>query len=371
MPAVETVTVLITDLVGSTGLASRVGPAAADELRHEHFALLREAIAGHRRRGGEEHGRRADGRLPGRRGRGRLRRGDPAADRAPQPHGARAARRSGSASRWATRPARTATTSACRWSRRRASATRRRAARSWPRSSSGSIGGRDGHAVLAGRRAGAAGLPEPVPAYEVAWEPAPRVARRAAAAAAPARRARRSATSVARRSARGVAERWEAVTRRAGGRRCSSRASRGSARRASPRTRRCELHGRRAPRCSSGTAPRSSARPTPPGSRRCATSVEHAPDAGARPHVERHGGELARLVPVLRAPRARRPGAARRPIPRRSATCCSRRSSACSRQLERRGAARARPRRPPLGRPADARAPQARDRRDARRAACS
>jgi class 3 adenylate cyclase len=44
MPSVETVTVLITDLVDSTGLESRIGPGAADELRDEHFALLRAAI---------------------------------------------------------------------------------------------------------------------------------------------------------------------------------------------------------------------------------------------------------------------------------------------------------------------------------------
>jgi class 3 adenylate cyclase/tetratricopeptide (TPR) repeat protein len=44
MVSVETVTVLITDLVGSTGLMSRIGPRAADELRQEHFALLRGAI---------------------------------------------------------------------------------------------------------------------------------------------------------------------------------------------------------------------------------------------------------------------------------------------------------------------------------------
>jgi class 3 adenylate cyclase len=42
--SVETITVLITDLVGSTGLETRVGPSAADELRDEHFALLRGAI---------------------------------------------------------------------------------------------------------------------------------------------------------------------------------------------------------------------------------------------------------------------------------------------------------------------------------------
>ena len=44
MPDVETVSVLITDLVGSTDVASRVGPIAADELRKDHFAQLREAI---------------------------------------------------------------------------------------------------------------------------------------------------------------------------------------------------------------------------------------------------------------------------------------------------------------------------------------
>ena len=44
MDPVETVTVLFTDLVGSTGMASRIGPAAAEEIRLEHFGLLREAI---------------------------------------------------------------------------------------------------------------------------------------------------------------------------------------------------------------------------------------------------------------------------------------------------------------------------------------
>jgi class 3 adenylate cyclase len=46
MPTVETVTVLITDLVGSTGREARLGPAAADELRRDHFGVLREAIGG-------------------------------------------------------------------------------------------------------------------------------------------------------------------------------------------------------------------------------------------------------------------------------------------------------------------------------------
>jgi class 3 adenylate cyclase len=45
MDAVETVTILFTDLVGSTGLESRVGPAVASRWRGEHFALLKAEIA--------------------------------------------------------------------------------------------------------------------------------------------------------------------------------------------------------------------------------------------------------------------------------------------------------------------------------------
>src|ERR671930_91817 len=44
MSPFATVTMLITDLVGSTGLATRIGPAAAETLRRDHFELLREAI---------------------------------------------------------------------------------------------------------------------------------------------------------------------------------------------------------------------------------------------------------------------------------------------------------------------------------------
>ena len=44
MESVELATILLTDLVGSTRLATSVGPVRADELREEHFALLRDAI---------------------------------------------------------------------------------------------------------------------------------------------------------------------------------------------------------------------------------------------------------------------------------------------------------------------------------------
>jgi len=43
--SVELATILLTDLVGSTRLSSSVGPVRADELREEHFQLLREAIS--------------------------------------------------------------------------------------------------------------------------------------------------------------------------------------------------------------------------------------------------------------------------------------------------------------------------------------
>jgi class 3 adenylate cyclase len=43
--SVELATILLTDLVGSTRPATSVGPVRADELREEHFELLREAIA--------------------------------------------------------------------------------------------------------------------------------------------------------------------------------------------------------------------------------------------------------------------------------------------------------------------------------------
>lgn len=42
--SVELATILLTDLVGSTRLATSVGPVRADQLREEHFGLLRDAI---------------------------------------------------------------------------------------------------------------------------------------------------------------------------------------------------------------------------------------------------------------------------------------------------------------------------------------
>ena len=41
----EHITVLFTDLVGSTELQSALAPRVADELRNRHFSALRQAIA--------------------------------------------------------------------------------------------------------------------------------------------------------------------------------------------------------------------------------------------------------------------------------------------------------------------------------------
>ena len=56
--SVELATIWLVDLVGSTKLATAVGPAQADELRDEYFALLREAIE---RSGGREFKNTGDG----------------------------------------------------------------------------------------------------------------------------------------------------------------------------------------------------------------------------------------------------------------------------------------------------------------------
>jgi class 3 adenylate cyclase len=41
----ESVTVLFTDMVRSTALATSLAPDAADEFRREHFSILRQAVA--------------------------------------------------------------------------------------------------------------------------------------------------------------------------------------------------------------------------------------------------------------------------------------------------------------------------------------
>src|SRR4051794_950546 len=47
MPSTETVTVLFSDVVGSTALLERFGPEEADRMRREHFVALRAAVSAH------------------------------------------------------------------------------------------------------------------------------------------------------------------------------------------------------------------------------------------------------------------------------------------------------------------------------------
>src|SRR3954466_12505915 len=64
--SIELATILVTDLVGSTRLATSVGPVRADELRDEHFEVLRESIGAS---GGHEFKDTGDGLIRARRGR--------------------------------------------------------------------------------------------------------------------------------------------------------------------------------------------------------------------------------------------------------------------------------------------------------------
>ena len=43
--AIESATILFTDLVGSTELSQRLSPDVAEEVRRGHFSILRQAIA--------------------------------------------------------------------------------------------------------------------------------------------------------------------------------------------------------------------------------------------------------------------------------------------------------------------------------------
>jgi adenylate cyclase len=172
MPGVETVTVLITDLVGSTGLASRVGPAAADDLRREHFAVLRDAV---RAAEGEEVKSTGDGLMV-------VFRGASAAVACAVAIQQRMERRN----RTASEPL------AIRVGVALGDATCEdgdyfgipvvEASRLCDQAAGGQIlatelvrliGGRDGHAFSSVGELTLRGLPQAVPAYDVSWEPVP------------------------------------------------------------------------------------------------------------------------------------------------------------------------------------------------------
>ena len=50
----ENLAILFTDVVGSTELSQRLSPEVAEEVRREHFSILRQAIAEGGRHRGEE-----------------------------------------------------------------------------------------------------------------------------------------------------------------------------------------------------------------------------------------------------------------------------------------------------------------------------
>ena len=62
---VETLTVLFTDLVGSTALRSRIGEEQSDHLRYTHNSLVRDAINTAGGRVVDQPGRRGDGHVRG------------------------------------------------------------------------------------------------------------------------------------------------------------------------------------------------------------------------------------------------------------------------------------------------------------------
>ncbi|HEY5024158.1 MAG TPA: adenylate/guanylate cyclase domain-containing protein [Acidimicrobiales bacterium] len=45
MATTENITVLFTDLVGSTELSASLSPEASDDVRRRHFSVLRQAVA--------------------------------------------------------------------------------------------------------------------------------------------------------------------------------------------------------------------------------------------------------------------------------------------------------------------------------------
>jgi class 3 adenylate cyclase len=295
MPAVETVTVLITDLVGSTGLAARVGPAAADELRREHFTVLRQAI---RAADGEEVKNTGDGLMV-------VFRGAAAAVACAVAMQQRMERRNRAAAEpLATRVGIALGDATCEdgdfFGMPVVEATRL-----CDRAAGGQIlttdlvrliGGRDGHGFSPVGELTLRGLPDPVPAFEVAWEPAPEWRDELPL---PSRlRAVPAAAYVGREPERdGLRARWEAV--RNGHRQALLVAGEpgiGKTRFATHAA--LELHSDGAT-VLFGHSPEEVGAPYAAWFQALCHAVEHAPADALALHVERHGGELARLVPLL------------------------------------------------------------------------
>src|SRR5919201_2902598 len=304
MADVETVSVLVTDLVGSTSLASRVGPVEADALRQEHFGLLRQAIAAC---DGEEVKTTGDGLMVVFR-----------AAAGAVGCAVSIQQRMEQRNRGASEPL------AIRVGLALGDATFDRgdyfgvavvqAARPCDRAAGGQIlatdlvravGGRDGHEFRPIGPVELRGLPDPVAAYEVAWEPAAEIGGDVPLPP----RLRAPPDGYVGRADEGerVRARWGAAL--AGQRQAILVAGEpgiGKTRFVSHHA--VRLHGEGAV-VIFGHCPEEVGAPYAAWIEALSYFVEHGPASVLASHVERHGGELARLVPALarRVPGAPQP----------------------------------------------------------------
>ena len=330
--SVELATIWLVDLVGSTRLATSVGPVRADELREEFFGLLREAIAA---AGGREFKNTGDGLFVA----------------------------FSSASAAVSGAVLTQQLFERRYRRREQQLHVRiglgtgestikdgdyfgmpsiEAARLCDKAPADGILVSPTTKLLAGRVDGARfesvgelelkGIPEPMEAFSVVWEPLDptRLPARRAACGRCRRccgRCRGSYTSGGSRSAGCLSAR---ATRRGqvrGRSRCS-RVSRGSGRPGWRRTPRW-VRMRTGSGCVGAAVRRISRRRMSRGSRSAHRSSSTRQHDALAAYVERFGGEISRLARNLgqRVPGAPAP---QFPIRRRSGSCCSRRSPSCS-----------------------------------------
>ena len=329
------VTILFTDLVGSTEHASDVGDAAADDLRRDHFAAPARGGRRHRRHRGEDHRRRADGLLhrapPTRWPAPRRCSGRSSATTAGSSTARRSRCASGSASAtpafedgdWFGTPVVEAAR-LCARGRRRAD----------PRQRPGARARRHPHAISSSARSARSssrGCPSRSPVCEVVWQIADPIT-----ADAPARvrrhRARRSRSPAARDELEIAAPRRGRRPSRARAASCSCRASPASARPGSSPS--CARRAR--PRVDRALGPlRRGARRALRAVRRGAAPLRRRVDA-ARPAARRARPARRRArapVPELagRVPGPGRADGGRRPRP--SATACSRPSPTCSSEI--------------------------------------
>ncbi|HYP47367.1 MAG TPA: AAA family ATPase, partial [Thermoleophilaceae bacterium] len=285
----------MTDLVGSTGLASRLGPAAADHLRREHFAVLREAVTA---ANGKEIKNTGDGLMV-------VFRAAADAVGCAVAIQQRMERRNRSADEWLALRIGVALGDATCEEGDYFGMPVVEAARLCSEAAGGQIlvtelvrmiGGRDGHVFNSVGALELRGLPAPVPAHEVAWESAG--AWNGAIPLPPRLRGAPPVGYVGRTEERErVRRRWS--TARKGIRQAllvSGEPGIGKTRFTADAA--LDFYGEGAV-VLFGHCPQELGAPYGGWIQALGHFVEHAPEAVLAAHVDRHGGELARLVPAL------------------------------------------------------------------------